>query len=65
VPRRAMIRRRGKRSRIRRAEAVKAYENDTLLTNDARGLSKKDLGTVVILLVPPPGVALCGVGRFS
>jgi len=38
VPRRAMIRRRGKRGRIRRAEAAEAYENNTLLTNDARGM---------------------------
>jgi hypothetical protein len=30
-----MIRRRGKRGRIRRAEAVEAYENHTVLTNDA------------------------------
>jgi hypothetical protein len=30
-----MIRRRGKRGRIRRAEAAEAYENHTVLTNDA------------------------------
>jgi hypothetical protein len=34
-PRRAMIRRRGKRGRIRRAGASAAYENRTQLTSDA------------------------------
>jgi hypothetical protein len=47
-PRRAMIRRRGKRGRIRRAEATEAYENRTLLTNDAPGLWEKRLGTRMI-----------------
>jgi hypothetical protein len=36
APRRAMIRRRGKRGRIGRAGAIEAYENRTQLTNDAR-----------------------------
>ena len=40
MPRRAMIRRRGKRGRIRRAEAAEAYEKSALLTNDA-GSSQK------------------------
>jgi hypothetical protein len=35
-----MIRRRGKRGRIRRAEANEAYENHALLTNDRRRLPK-------------------------
>jgi len=35
-PRRAMIRRRGKRGRIWRAGTTEAYENRTQLTNDAR-----------------------------
>jgi hypothetical protein len=39
-----MIRRRGKRGRIRRAEAVEAYENQAILTNDAPGLPKKRPG---------------------
>jgi hypothetical protein len=39
-----MIRRRGKRGRIRRAEAVEAYENRANLTNDAPGLRKKRPG---------------------
>ena len=38
VPRRAPIRRRGKRGRIWRAGATKAYENRTQLTNDACNL---------------------------
>jgi hypothetical protein len=44
--RRAMIRRRGKRGRIRRAGTTEAYENRTQLTNDARiqhkGAPKRD-----------------------
>ena len=40
-PRRAMIRRRGKRGRIRRAEAAEAYENRTRLTNDTCKHRKK------------------------
>jgi hypothetical protein len=51
APRRAMIRRRGKRGRIRRAEAAEAYENRNLLTSDARNLPKGEVHT-------PP--ALCG-----
>jgi hypothetical protein len=35
APRRAEIRRRGKRGRIGRAGAIEAYENRTQLTNDA------------------------------
>jgi hypothetical protein len=38
VPRRAMIRRRGKRGRIWRAEAPEAYEARTQLTSDAQNL---------------------------
>ena len=38
VPRRAPIRRRGKRGRIWRAGAHEAYENRTQLTNDAQNL---------------------------
>ena len=56
-PRRAMIRRRGKRGRIRRAEAAEAYENHTVLTNDASGMWKKRLGTLTmqpIFAAPKP-----------
>jgi hypothetical protein len=56
-----MIRRRGKRGRIRRAEANEAYENRTLLTNDAPGLSKKCLDEAAIPLISPtwrrPGIS--------
>jgi hypothetical protein len=45
APRRAMIRRRGKRGRIRRAEAAEAYENRNLLTSDARDLQKTEVHT--------------------
>ena len=47
-PRRAMIRRRGKRGRIRRAEAAEAYENHTVMTNGAGWISKECLGTMTI-----------------
>jgi hypothetical protein len=52
-PRRAMIRRRGKRGRIRRAEAAEAYENRTVMTNDAPGISKECLGTMTIQPISP------------
>jgi hypothetical protein len=65
VPRRAMIRRRGKRGRIRRAEAAKAYENSALLTNDgggppklrrAHGMIRQNRGHV-LLWANPSGLA--------
>jgi len=43
-----MIRRRGKRGRIRRAEAAEAYENHTPMTNDALWISEECLGTMTI-----------------
>ena len=52
-PRRAMIRRRGKRGRIRRAEAAEAYENHTVMTNGARRISKECLGTMTIQSISP------------
>jgi hypothetical protein len=44
VPRRAMIRRRGKRGRIWRAEAPEAYEARTQLTSDAQNLQFVQVG---------------------
>jgi hypothetical protein len=43
-----MIRRRGKRGRIRRAEAAEAYENHTVMTNGALWISEECLGTMTI-----------------
>jgi hypothetical protein len=43
-----MIRRRGKRGRIRRAEAAEAYENHTAMTNGAGWIREECLGTLTI-----------------